>query len=57
MPTAEGEMMTISKAAREACLSIYTLRYYECAESIELERTRVVEAPDSVTHLRFRIRR
>lgn len=50
-------MMTISKAAREACLSIYTLRYYECAESIELERTRVVEAPDSVTHLRFRIRR
>ena len=25
--------------------------------SIELERTRVVEAPEGVTHLRFRIRR
>jgi DNA-binding transcriptional MerR regulator len=27
----EGEMMTISEAAREAGLSIYTLRYYERA--------------------------
>jgi len=31
MTTAEGEMMTISEAAREAGLSIYTLRYYERA--------------------------
>jgi hypothetical protein len=49
-------MTTIFTPGGEASREIIGDRMAEEVEHLKRERTRVVEAPEGVTHLRFRIR-